>query len=570
MRMVRKHVYRVNAVGGHTSAASSSLMPSAWLPLLEEQLKLIDFGGLSFPVYYQYPLGTALVLSRYEENPVAGWGAARQLVFDDMADADELFRVRPVSPERLWPSGEAAGIIDEIEAESLADSPAADECFRALDRIFAGDENMLACLIGAASLCARDKRLTLRAALSGGAEQISEDGRRIAELLNLSLSREDALRLSICTWLRPGGEGMRFSVGFCADDGQAYGDTSQEIFLNLARRAVYLPMGVTIPENPQDREAARALLAHDLVRLGRARSSVNPVRSDRETVRAEAASFEKGMSLAAYFSEWRKALLAKRELLTEDGFRALASAEWKKLLNAVVAASELMDNMEFLAELNGILSLIRREKLEDQLALDGETTTDLIVLLLDSIQWRQVDLAQPKACRLIRSVTAYSQILDVTQCDPACLAACRIVYRLLTAPAFVHESLDDMAFLEERASAQFAALQDCLKQYVQNRMTADIDVIDEAFAAAAMLAFARFSDGVPDLRLADKMAEHLEMKKGAKAARRFQTMMDKLRRNLRSKRAGTFRLKDLKLLIFISCLLVLLIAGITISFLLMN
>ena len=49
----------------------------------------------------------------------------------------------------------------------------------------------------------------------------------------------------------------------------------------------------------------------------------------------------------------------------------------------------------------------------------------------------------------------------------------------------------------------------------------------------------------------------------------IQSMMDKLRRNLRSKRAGTFRRRDLKLLIFISCLLVLLIAGITISFLIM-
>ena len=76
------------------------------------------------------------------------------------------------------------------------------------------------------------------------------------------------------------------------------------------------------------------------------------------------------MSLEKYFAGWRKALSEKKELLDGEGFRALAAVEWKKLLNAVVAASELMDNMDFLAELNGILSLIRREKLEDQLALD--------------------------------------------------------------------------------------------------------------------------------------------------------------------------------------------------------
>ncbi len=568
MRMVGQHVYRVNAAGGHTAAASSSLMASAWLPLLEEQLKLIDFGGLSFPVYYQYPLGAALVLSRYDVNPVAGGGAARQLVFDDMADVDELFRLRPVSQDAFLPVGEAVGILEDVPVGALAGGDGSGECFRALDRCFEGDEELLTRLIGAASLCARDKRLNLRVALAGGAEQVSEDGRRLFELLALSLSREDALRLSICTYLQPGGAGMRFSVGFCPDDGLEYGDPSCEIFLNLAQKSLFLPMGVALPVNSQDREAARALLAHDLQRLEAARSSVKPVlRADERS--AGHAAFEKGMSLEKYFAGWRKALSEKKELLDGEGFRALAAVEWKKLLNAVVAASELMDNMDFLAELNGILSLIRREKLEDQLALDGETTTDLIVLLLDSIQWRQADLGQPKAGRLLRSVTAYSQILDETQCDPACLAACRVVYRLLTAPAFVNESFDDMAYLGENAPAQFDALQDCLKQYLHNRMTADIDVIDEAFAAAAMLAFARFTDGVPDLRLADKLAEHLETKNGAKAAKRFQSMMDKLRRNLRSKRAGTFRRKDLKLLIFISCLLVLLIAGITISFLIM-
>jgi len=564
IRVVRQHVYRVSVVGGHTVAAGGRLLGSAWLPLLEEQLRLIDFDGLTFPVYYQYPMGAATVLTRYEPNPVVGGGTARQLIFDDAADIQKLLGMRPLCVEAFRAAIETDGMIEDIEIDRLDAETGAAECFYALDRYFAGEEELLVRMLGALSLCARDKRLTLRVLLDGTAAEISENGRRLMELMLRGLSPEDAQRLSFCTCLRPDGAGMRFSVGFCADDAQSYGDGAEEILLNLAKRSMFLPMGVSLAESARDREAAQALLEHDLMRLDRVKSGVKASRPTAEKVRPE--SFERGMSLKTYFESWRRGLSASRELLNEEGFRARAAGEWKRLLNAVVAASELMENVNFLTELNGILSVIRKERLEETLALDGETTTDLIVLLLDSIQWRQIELAKPQTGRLMRAVTAYAQVLDDTQCDPACLTACRVIHRLLTAPAFVQESLTDMAFLGETAPGRFDAVQDCLKQYVHNRMVSDIDVIDEAFAAATALGFVRFSDGVPDLRLADKLAEHLDAKIGGKAAKRFQHMMDKLRSNLHSRRSGWFRWKDMKLLIFISCLLLMLIAAISLWF----
>lgn len=551
--MVKRHAFVLDSDGGRTVSASRALTDGAWLPLLEEQLRLIGFGGLSFPVCCQYSLGTALVFSRYE--PLPGGGVARQLIFDDPDDARRFHAVRPA----FCPPDRSADAGADLPVSALTPEADPGDYFETLDRLFSGNEALLLQTIGAATLCARDKRLSLRVALSGDPAQISEDGRRLMELILACLTPEDALRLSYCTYLRPGDAGTPFSVAFCADDEERRVCSPGEIVLLPEKQSIFLPFDVSLPDDAREREAARALTAHD---LPRARHAGN-LRRGGERTHVESENFRAGMSLAAYFADWRQSLERRRPTLTDEGFRTLAEAEWAGFLNSVVAASELMDNETFLRELNDVLTTVRKERLSP----NDETTTDLIVLLLDSIQWRRLDLTWPQTGRLLRTITAYSQLLNEAQCDPGCLAACRVAYRLLTSPAFVQDSLNDMAFLSETSPALFDALQDCLGRYVQDRMTADVDVIDEAFAAAAMLGFARFSDGVPDLRLADKLTEHLESQLGSRASKRFLRMTDKLRRNLRSKHSGSFRKQDLKPLIFISCLLILLIAGITIGFL---
>ena len=567
--MVRQHIYRMDALGGRTVAASAGMKDSAWLSLLEQQLSLNTPTGLSVPVYYQYPLGRGLVLSCCAPDPSGEESGyiAHQLVLDESADIETLMRIRPVSRSIFRMDGSAEEM-SEPEADSLGGGEEIGACFEALDALFGGEEELLSRFISALSLCARDKRMSMRVIMPGEAGEVSENARRLMELMLRCMDEDDAVRVSFCTLRAPGALDAQYSVCFeTARDAEA--GEAQGILLNLVNRSMFMPMGAALPGDGRQDEQARALLEHDLEAAVRSGSGVKAGRSGRRS-RSAARPFEKGMSLKKYFSEWREELEKRRPELTEEGFRALAAGEWASLLEAVVSASEWMDNAQFLKELNGILTTIRREKLETALCLDGETMTDMIVLMLDGIRWRQVDLAQPQTARLIRTAAAYAQVLNEEQCAADCLAACRVFYRLLTAPTFIQESLMDMAMLEEKYPARFEEAQDCLRRYVQNRLSADIDVIDEMLAAAAMLGFAKFSGGVPDLRLADKLTERIETQSGPRAARRFQSMMDKLRRHLHSTRPGTLRRRDMKLLLSISMMLLALIVGITVWFLLLS
>ncbi len=560
--MVRQHLYRLGPDGGQTIAASEGLKDSAWLALLEAQLGLLEPGGLSVPVYYQYPLGRGLVLSCCVPAPDGEAGAyqVHQLVFDEMEDIGTLMRMRPLGSMEF-----PTDSLKDIPADSLKDDTQAAVCLYTLERLFGGDEGLLANFLCALALCARDKRQRLRILLPDAPEEATGTARRLMEIVLRCMDEDDAVRVSYAS-MDSGSAAIPYTAVFASGSGSAAGGPG-EILVNLIDRSMYMPMGVQLAADERLTEQAQALLQHDLEGALRAKSRVRAPKAAAER-REEAAAFSKGMTLKKYFADWRAALESKRKELTDEGFAACAAGEWSSFLNGAVSASELMDNEQFLTELNGILTMIRKDKLETALALDGDTMSDMLVLLLDSINWRQTDLTRPQTARLIRTVTACAHVLDESRCEGDCLAACRAVNHLLTGPALIHEALDEMALLEELNPARFDAVQDCLRQYVQDRLTADFDVIDEMLAAAAMLAFVRFTDGIPDLRLTDKLTERIEAQSGQKAARKFQHMLDKLRQHLRSKKAGNFLTKDMKLLLMISCALLMLILGITAWFML--
>lgn len=577
--MIKQHIYRRGANGYHTAAVSSCMRDTAWLHLLEEQMAIHCAEGVFAPVYYQYPLGRGVVLSRCLPDPdgVNGSYLAHQLVIDEPEDIEVLMRSRPL-PASLFLNVYKEGIappdpLPTLHPSSLNDPEELISCFQVVDALFAGDEWLLSRFLAALALTARDKRHSVQAFIDDSPGRVSDAGRRVMELMLRCLPAEDALRISCCT-LQPAGEvSLLYSVCFSQppEKSAALFHTQLNITFDFTARRMTLPKDVTLPEDDVYIELARALLAHDLNWADRARgaSHVQPVGS-ADPARLEIPPFEAGMSIRQYFDNWQDELALRRESLTDEAFRALAEAEWPRVLNGIVGASELMDMAQFLKETSGILSSILKDKLEDQLALTEETLTDMIIILLDSIRWRQVDLCDAKMNRLIRSVTSYAMVLTEETDEPDCLTAGRIAHRLLTAPAVMHEQFSDLAHLCEASPAQFEALQDCLRRYVQGRLNADIDVVDETLVSSAMLAYARFTEGVPDLRLVDKLYERIEAQSDPATARRFQTILDRLRQRLRADHSGMQRRRDMKLFLFISCILAALITGITVWFLYLN
>ena len=564
--MISQQLYRVNASGGRTIAVSDELRGSAWLNLLEEQLSLIDYSALSAPVYYQYPLGRGIVMSRCSVNPYTPEQSfiAHQLVLDDMADIDALLSMRPMKSE-LLPAGifgytETPVSLPALAPSELCSPEEAVRCREALKGLFQNDSELLARFFSAVSLCARDKRHFVRVAVGAAPEAVTEIGRQVMELTLCALPREDVLRLSFASLCACAPSAMQFTVCFAPKSSLPAAAESSELRIDMEEGDVFLPEGVELPRIELFIEKAKALLTGD------APSAVRPAR----TVGVKLPPFEEGMSIRQYFADWRAAMEHKKSALTDEGFRALAAAEWPNLLGVMITASDRMDNLRFLTEFSGIISQIRREKLESTLSMSDNTLTDLLIILLDSVSWRQIDLSRPQTARLLKSICAYTQVLGEEQCPAECLCAGRVIYCALVSPGSIHAALNDLSRLEAASVSQFDSVQDCLQQYVEKRLTSEMDVIDESLAAAAMLGFARFSDGIPDLRLADKLTERIAEKNGSKAARRFEQQLDKLRRHLHSAPAGLMRRRDMKLFLFISLLLLLLIIAITVGFMLLN
>ena len=564
--MIRQQLYRADADGGRTIAVSEGLGGSAWLSLLEGQLSLIDFAGLPAPVYFQYPLGRGVVMSRCAVNPYTPEKSfiAHQLVVDDSADIEKLIAARPMRGE-LLPAGifgytDSPDPLPLLSAEELCGEEEEARCRQTLISVFGEKEQMLSDFLAAVSLCARDKRHAVRVLLPGTAAEVSENGRQIMEMVIRSLTREDVMRLSFCSIASNAASAMQYTVCFDQKNEKSAAAGPFEILMDPSEGTMALPDGLSLTQAGQFEAQARLMLKPE---AGYVRTHTGGAEE------INLPPFEKGMSIKQYFADWRAAMEEKRAGLTDEAFRTLASGQWPSMITAVIAASDLMENHKFLAELNSVISQIRREKLDAALSMSDNTLTDLLIILLDSISWRQIDLSRPQAGKLMRSICAYSQVLTEEQCPAECLRACRAVYCVLASPASIHEALTDLGVLADEAPAQYEALQDCLQQYVEKRLTADMDVIDDSLTAAAMLGFARFADGIPDLRLVDRLAERIGDKRGAKAARRFEQTLDKLRSQLHSAHNSLMRRRDMKLFLFISLLLIILIAAITVGFLLL-
>ena len=574
--MIQQHIYRRDKAGYRTVAASAGLTDSAWLSLLEQQTVLRCQSYLPAPVYFQYPLGVGLVFSRCAVDPNGARGSylAHQLVADDPADIEMLASLRPLSA-RVFQEAFAGheGEVDPLSTlkpESLADEEQLSAGLKLIDGWF--DEALLTRLMTALLSAAKDKRQTVHLVIEGDSAAVSGQGRLLLELLMRALPIQDMQRISYCTLIAPGDTAMPYTV--CVSppgDPEKPGDTRGQcvIRFELGCGLCVWPGGEPEPD-AQAVELARALLAHDLNWVDRVRLGGGAVKlSSAESLRLNIPDFEQGMKLTQYIEDWAEAMAARREALNDEAFRVFAGDEWPHLTERVIRAADLMPCGVFLKQLHdGIVALCRNRRGEE-LGMSRQNLTDLVMVLLDSIRWDDIDLNDPATARLIRSATGYSKLLGDAPSDGGCLLACRAAHAMLDAPmAHAAAALDDLARLSEDYPQTFSQLQACARRCVTGRCRkardefGEMGLVDEPLVVAAVVGYVRFEGGIPDFRQLDKVRDTVGQIGGARASKRFEALLDRLRRRIHASRTNLARQREMRLMLGLSLLLALVIAGV--------
>ena len=577
--MIKQHIYRRDTTGYRTVAVSAGLSGSAWLSLLEQQTVLHCQSNSPAPVYYQYPLGCGLVLSRCAVDPNGRHGSylAHQLVLDEPADIEALSALRPVSTEHFLGAyaGRGSGMepLPTLKPESLSDPAQLSAGFRLIDGWF--NEARLARLIASLLRASRDKRCAVHIVIHRESAVVSEQGRLLMEMLMRALPVEAVQRVSYCTLMGPDETAMPYSVFISPPEA---GGASRD----AAARCVRFDMSLgkaQLPQNapaPDDRclETARALLAHDLqwidrVRLGGAQLPL----ASAAAMKLDIPPFESGMSLKRYVEDWLEALEARRGALNGEAFLEFARAEWPRLTERVIRAGDVMNGGDFVRQLRESIVALCKGRRGEQLGMSRENLRDLVVILLDSINWDEVNLDDPDTARVIKSATGYASLLDEASCGEGCLLACRVVHGLLDAPAsHLAGEMDDMARLSEEYPARFKQVQACARRYVAGRCRAfrpdreQFGLVNDLFVAAAVLGYVRFEGGIPDFRQLEKVQEKVGQTAGEKAGRRFEDQLDRMRQRMHASRANQARRRELRLMLSGSLLLALVIIAVIVSY----
>ena len=557
--MIKQQLCLKSASGFRTLAISSALRESAWMPLLEQSPPYED--AQSQNAYFQYPLGTGMVIGRSVKND-DGTFVVHRLVVDENADLDALRLARPLNAALFsdnLPEGSALAL-PTLSPDALFNASLPVEGFRLIDSLF--DENLLTRFIKALLAAASDKRLSVHAVINQPPEIVSTQAQLMMETFMRCLPLRDGLRLSWHTMIEDGIPTAPYSVFFsspCPDHGC--------IRFDLSRGTVIWP-----DEPPTDEKCltlARALLAHDLNWVDRVDGTSTGSLHASPALHMDTPPFERGMSLTQYVQDWADALDIRRGILNDDAFKTLAQGEWPHLINSVINAADLMPRRDFVLQLSDCLNMFSHGR-GGELGMTREHLYDLAAILIDGIDWDDVDLNDPQAARLLRSATEYALLLDTERCPDGHLAACRAVHALLTAPAaHLSDIIDSLLELNEANPALLGQLQACARRAVTGRCkkarsgTDEFALIDESFVALAITGYVRFSRGIPDLRALDKLRTIIEQSNGAQEVRLFNTRLDRMRKRMNAFRpADLARKRELRIMLLISLLLALIIAGV--------
>lgn len=573
--MIKQQIFRMEPKGCRTAAVSSALLESAWLPLLEQQA-MTHYTEISpIPVYYQFPFGTGLVVSRcsIDQNNRSS-ASAHHLIIDDANDLAAFRKARPI-PDALFLGGSAYGTaLPELEASDVRDAAIMNAGFRLIDSLF--DETLLAKLFEALLWAARDKQQMIHIMLDEEPIVVSRKGRLLMEMLMRCLPEKEVTRLSWCTLLYPNTPAFPYSVcispRITSTDSDFSGAEGRCIRFDLYKGTVVWP-----DRSPRLSEKsllmAQALLAHDLRRIDQVQTGEIGAPRMPQALKIEIPPFEEGMSLTQYVKDWADTLEIRHELLNDEAFLTLAGEEWPLMIGRIISACDVMPNGDFIRELHECLVAFAHGR-ASALGMTDQHYLDLVTILTDSIDWDQVDLFDPAQAKLLRSVTEFADLLDENQCDKSRLLACRVIHSALsslsTRPTDI---ISNLAALNEMNPDLFEQVQNCAHRYVVSRCRSarkdgdEFTLADDLMVALSIIGYVRFSGRIPDMRQLNKVREAIASIAGQSEARRYSTMLDKLRKSMHASRsAHVARRREMRVMLFITFLLALVIAGVMLTY----
>ncbi len=569
--MVKQHLFRVQSGEGHTIAISGSTQaqnPS--MQRLMHQLSLVGLRDLSVPAFYQHTLGEGIAVSRCIPDPFGEKNSFlfHQLIFDNETDLRALRHLRPLSAQAFFSiSADGSLTGDALNAASENHAAELRRCLHTLRFYFDKKEHVLAAFIGSIMFCARNSRHSVRVLLSDSPEQVAQIGHDLMELMLRILRIDDAARVSYTALLSAPDDDQYYTVCFMPRTSRRPLFPRGDIILDLSTGNLTLPHGVFLPAAEQNAKLALALLAQDISRVDAICGN-----TDSEPVYPHShplclPPFRRGMSLLSYFSDWQYVLMPRRSHMGEDAFRRFMLGEWKKFIDVVINAADCMDQTEFLTELHALILHTRPTCMPEGMSPDAESLTDLKILLLDSVNWDEIDLSHPPTVNLLRRVCVCSMELSGEEHDTAdYVLSCRILYHMLHSPIEMGEALSDLAQLKKYHPRRFRQVQSCLIRCVEKRLHADFDIIDEKFVAAAILGTMHFNEGLPDMRTLNDLSIRIAQEQNAAAARRFDHIADRMRSQMHMSDAFTFHQSDLNRIILGCAALSAVIIGISVWF----
>ena len=556
-------------------AVSPALRDSAWLALLERQTMLRCQSGTSAPVYCQYPLGMGLVLSRFLTDPNGTRGSflAHQLVLDEDEDLNAFSLMRPVKPD-IFLSAYAGseGSVDPLptlKIESAADPDQLSAGFRLLDGWF--DRAGLAGLIAALSDAARDKSHSVHIVIDCDPAQVSETGRLLMDMLMRALPDRTVRNISYCTLLAPGETGLQYTVYISPRESAAQ---RRDAAAGLYTAGIGHGGVVWSPDAPVPDEMcvslAEALLAHDLNWVDRLRHGGSGKRTVPASAhRPDVPPFEPGMDFTRYCEDFIDALKDRREALNDTAFETVARTLWPRFTQQIIHAADLIPAGDYTGLLQKAIVCFCRGRLGEDLGMSRQDLNDMIVILLDSVVWDEIELSDPETAHAVRAAAGYADYLEEGAFDESRLTALKIVSAMLdSSSASLIQVWDKLVSLTEENKALTGQVQACARRLVTERCRAakvarnGLPLADDRFVNAAVVGYVRFSEGIPDFRAIDRVRTTVSQIGGAKILKRFEARFDRIRHGLHASRANMARHREMRFMLGVSLGLAVIIAGV--------
>lgn len=536
--MIRQHIYRKSKTGYRTVAASMRRQTDSWLSIAEQQVGLHYQSDLEAPAYYQYAAGGALVLSQCTVDPNGTRGSflAHQLFVEDEKEARALFAARPLSRTLFCSAYVERG--EEIEPLPTLSVPEMSEeslstCFRTLDTLFGENRKLLAAFLCALQRTASDKERLVLVECDQRPQMISEQGRQLMELMMRALPYETARRLSYCTYLPKPGYSLSYAVSFIRPSGLlSQGLRDMAIRFHFPTGDVICPEGYILKPTRRDEEIASALLAHDLNWVDRARggeASVGSRHAAPTTVNVP--PFDESMSLRQYVRDWAQEIEVQAARLNEQGLRTYTRQMWPSLMDQLIAASLILkDNEEFLAGMGGAIAFLRKER--KSLCLEADMLADAATVLLDSINWQELELTRATTRKLLIAATGYAVLLP--EGDPVREGALLAHYALQFGENSLKRGLASVSSLCAAGSGQLVRVQECLGRYARTLCPklGKHPPMDDAFVTLVMLSCTRYVNGIPDFRAYSSFHAFVTEQYGAKEAHAFENRFQALKRQM--------------------------------------